>query len=232
MNMKNKTRILAALLAAVMLSASSVCVFADETAAETTVTAAADTDAKADAADTADEAADAKDDSTAADETADEAKDTAKDEATDETKDETKDDNAAKDDAAAPIVLTVAGDTISVSGAEEGANGVIAGAKAENIGGAAMLPLRAVCEKLGCTVEWYAAERQVVIAKGDSLRTITLDAANMTTLRIIPIVSEDNAMAVNKTVTELTPAPTLIGDLTYVPVAFFEAMGLTVSSAN
>ena len=90
----------------------------------------------------------------------------------------------------------------------------------------------AVCEKLGCTVEWYAAERQVVIAKGDSLRTITLDAANMTTLRIIPIVSEDNAMAVNKTVTELTPAPTLIGDLTYVPVAFFEAMGLTVSSAN
>lgn len=223
MNMKNKTRILAALLAAVMLSASSVCVFADETAAETTVTAAADTDAKADAADTADEA-DAKDDSTAADETADEA--------TDETKDETKDDNAAKDDAAAPIVLTVAGDTISVSGAEEGANGVIAGAKAESIGGAAMLPLRAVCEKLGCTVEWYAAERQVVIAKGDSLRTITLDAANMTTLRIIPIVSEDNAMAVNKTVTELTPAPTLIGDLTYVPVAFFEAMGLTVSSAN
>lgn len=215
MNMKNKTRILAALLAAVMLSASSVCVFADETAAETTVTAAADTDAKADAADTADEA-DAKDDSTAAD----------------ETKDETKDDNAAKDDAAAPIVLTVAGDTISVSGAEEGANGVIAGAKAESIGGAAMLPLRAVCEKLGCTVEWYAAERQVVIAKGDSLRTITLDAANMTTLRIIPIVSEDNAMAVNKTVTELTPAPTLIGDLTYVPVAFFEAMGLTVSSAN
>ena len=129
-------------------------------------------------------------------------------------------------------MLTVAGDTISVSGAEEGANGVIAGAKAENIGGAAMLPLRAVCEKLGCTVEWYAAERQVVIAKGDSLRTITLDAANMTTLRIIPIVSEDNAMAVNKTVTELTPAPTLIGDLTYVPVAFFEAMGLTVSSAN
>ena len=231
MNMKNKTRILAALLAAVMLSASSVCVFADETAAETTVTAAADTDAKADAADTADEA-DAKDDSTAADETADEAKDTAKDEATDETKDETKDDNAAKDDAAAPIVLTVAGDTISVSGAEEGANGVIAGAKAESIGGAAMLPLRAVCEKLGCTVEWYAAERQVVIAKGDSLRTITLDAANMTTLRIIPIVSEDNAMAVNKTVTELTPAPTLIGDLTYVPVAFFEAMGLTVSGAN
>lgn len=215
MNMKNKTRILAALLAAVMLSASSVCVFADETAAETTVTAAANTDAKADAADTADEA-DAKDDSTAAD----------------ETKDETKDDNAAKDDAAAPIVLTVAGDTISVSGAEEGANGVIAGAKAESIGGAAMLPLRAVCEKLGCTVEWYAAERQVVIAKGDSLRTITLDAANMTTLRIIPIVSEDNAMAVNKTVTELTPAPTLIGDLTYVPVAFFEAMGLTVSSAN
>ena len=129
-------------------------------------------------------------------------------------------------------MLTVAGDTISVSGAEEGANGVIAGAKAESIGGAAMLPLRAVCEKLGCTVEWYAAERQVVIAKGDSLRTITLDAANMTTLRIIPIVSEDNAMAVNKTVTELTPAPTLIGDLTYVPVAFFEAMGLTVSSAN
>ncbi len=214
MNMKNKTRILAALLAAVMLSASSVCVFADETAAETTVTAAADTDAKADAADTADEA-DAKDDSAAKDKTAD----------------ETKDDNAAKDDAA-PIVLTVAGDTISVSGAEEGANGVIAGAKAESIGGAAMLPLRAVCEKLGCTVEWYAAERQVVIAKGDSLRTITLDAANMTTLRIIPIVSEDNAMAVNKTVTELTPAPTLIGDLTYVPVAFFEAMGLTVSSAN
>lgn len=217
---------MAALLALSMLATSSFCVFADETDAvdDSVVVTAADA-ADETAADTAEDAADAEE----ADEEVTDADDAETAEKADAETTEAEDaEDGTEAEAAAPIVLSVDGEAVSISGAGEAIDGVVAGAKAEYVDGVLMLPLRAVCEKLGCAVEWYAEERQVVIVKDDTLRTVTLDNAQMTILRVLPLSTEDNAMAVNKTVADLAPVPTLIGDLTYVPVAFFEAFGLTV----
>lgn len=223
--MKNRTKILAALLALSMLATSSFCVFADETDAvdDSVVVTAADA-ADETAADTAEDAADAEE----ADEEVTDAEDAETAEKADAETTEAEEAEDGTEAEAAPIVLSVDGEAVSISGAGEAIDGVVAGAKAEYVDGVLMLPLRAVCEKLGCAVEWYAEERQVVIVKDDTLRTVTLDNAQMTILRVLPLSTEDNAMAVNKTVADLAPVPTLIGDLTYVPVAFFEAFGLTV----
>ncbi len=231
--MKNKTKILAALLALTMLSTSTFCAFADETAAtdapvvtaaDEVTSEAADTDADADATEADATDVDATDTETTEADAA-EAADIAEDATDAEESDEAAADTVEE---AAPVIISVDGEAITIEGAGEEIDGVVTGAKAEQKDGALMLPLRAICEKLGCAVEWYAAERQVVIVKDDTLRTITLDNAEMTTLRVLPLASEDGAMAVNKSVADLVPSPTLIGDLTYVPVAFFEVMGLTL----
>ena len=80
------------------------------------------------------------------------------------------------------------------------------------IEGVVMIPLRAVAEALGMSVEWISEEKSVII---DGTMQIWIDK---------PYYTQDQ-----KTPTEFGPAPELFNECTYVPLPFF---GYAISGYN
>ncbi len=83
---------------------------------------------------------------------------------------------------------------------------VIDGVKTEDVNGNVMIPLRQVAEGLGYTVTWVAESRSVELTRGAQFITMSIDKDSYAFSRRAP--------------QELGVAPTLVGDLTYVPVNF------------
>ena len=83
---------------------------------------------------------------------------------------------------------------------------VVDGIKTEDVNGNVMIPLRQVAEGLGYTVNWVAESRSVELTRGAQFVTMSIDKDSYAFSRRAP--------------QELGVAPTLIGDLTYVPVNF------------
>lgn len=100
-------------------------------------------------------------------------------------------------------------DAIAYDGEEEVAvigGAVIDGVKTEDVNGNVMIPLRQVAEGLGYTVTWVAESRAVELTRGPQFITMSIDVDSYAFSRRAP--------------QELGAAPTLVGDLTYVPVNF------------
>ena len=82
------------------------------------------------------------------------------------------------------------------------------GVKAEDVSDITMIPLRYVAEALGYTVNWNGEDRSVELIRGAQYILITLDKDAYAFSRRAP--------------QELGAAPTLVGDSTYVPLAFID----------
>ena len=229
--MKDLKKKIAVISAVAMLAASSSAVFAaDETVKKDAQTTTAVDTVKADEAKT-DEAKkdDAKTDEAKADEAkADEAK------ADEAKKDGAKADEAKKDDAKAdeekkdetakeekPNLTTAQVDQlITALGTLNGIK-VVYNEKAINfdvppqiINDRTMVPLRAIFEAIGATVNWDEATRTVTAEKGDVKISLTIDVAE--------IIKNDQKIA-------LDVAPVIVSDRTLVPVrAICESFGSKV----
>ena len=83
---------------------------------------------------------------------------------------------------------------------------VVDGVKTEDVNGNVMIPLRQVAEGLGYTVTWVAESRAVELTRGAQFITMSIDKDSYAFSRRAP--------------QELGVAPTLVGNLTYVPVNF------------
>ncbi len=83
---------------------------------------------------------------------------------------------------------------------------VVDGVKTEDVNGNVMIPLRHVAENLGYTVTWVAESRSVELTRGPQFITMSIDNDSYAFSRRAP--------------QSLGVAPTLVGDLTYVPVNF------------
>ena len=78
----------------------------------------------------------------------------------------------------------------------------------------ALVPMRAIFEKLGASVIWDGEKRSVVAAKGDSIILLQID---------------NTTMFVNSEKIELEVAPIIVKDRTLVPLkAVSEALGVDV----
>ena len=219
--MKDLKKKIAVISAVAMLAASSSAVFAaDETVKEDAQTTTAVDTVKAD---------EAKTDETKVDETkADETK-------ADETKaDETKADEAKKDEAKADeekkdetskeeksdLTTDQVDQLITALGTFNGIK-VIYNEKAidfdvppQIINDRTMVPLRAIFEAIGATVNWDEATRTVTAEKGDVKISLTIDVAE--------IIKNDQKIA-------LDVAPVIVSDRTLVPVrAICESFGSKV----
>lgn len=82
----------------------------------------------------------------------------------------------------------------------------VEGIKAEDVNGITMIPLRQVAEGLGYTVTWNGESRSIDLTRGAQFITMTLDKDAYAFSRRAP--------------QQLGAAPTLVGDLTYVPLTF------------
>lgn len=80
------------------------------------------------------------------------------------------------------------------------------GVTAEDVNGIVMMPLRSVAESLGYTVTWVAESRSVELTRGAHFITMSIDQDSYAFSRRAP--------------QSLGAAPTLVGDLTYVPMNF------------
>lgn len=80
----------------------------------------------------------------------------------------------------------------------------------EDANGTVMMPLRSVAESLGYTVTWVAESRSVELTRGAHFITMSIDKDEYAFSRRAP--------------QSLGMAPTLIGDSTYVPMSFVEAI--------
>ncbi len=85
---------------------------------------------------------------------------------------------------------------------------MLSGIQVEDVNGIAMIPLRQVAEGMSYTVNWIGETRTVEIIRGAQYITITLDKDEYTFSRRAP--------------QQLGAAPTLVGDLTYVPLTFID----------
>jgi len=105
---------------------------------------------------------------------------------------------------------TLAIEEVPSEKAEEAApvlNGAtVEGIKAEDVNGITMIPLRQVAEGLGYTVTWNGENRSIDLTRGAQFITMTLDKDEYAFSRRAP--------------QQLGAAPTLVGDLTYVPLTF------------
>ncbi|MBQ4110958.1 MAG: hypothetical protein IJC74_08760 [Clostridia bacterium] len=122
--------------------------------------------------------------------------------------------------AAAALTLgasAFAEDTIELISAEEVTmedtlpviNGMrIAGIETVEADGITMLPLRAVAEGLGYTVNWIDESRTIELTQGAQFITFSIDADSYAFSRRAPI--------------ELGTVPKLIGEFTYVPLNFID----------
>ncbi len=92
-------------------------------------------------------------------------------------------------------------------------------AKAQNIGGFTMVPMRAVFELAGCEVSYNEKKKQVVAKKENYELLLTIDSKEAT-------VTKDG-VTLRK---QLDIAPCIISDRTLVPVRFIsESLGFTVN---
>lgn len=79
---------------------------------------------------------------------------------------------------------------------------------AKDVNGVIMIPLRELCEGLGYEVNWIGETRSVDLIKGAHYIKVSLDNNEFSFSRRAP--------------ESLEAAPTLVGDLTYVPLSFVD----------
>ncbi|MEK4159392.1 MULTISPECIES: stalk domain-containing protein [Paenibacillus] len=92
--------------------------------------------------------------------------------------------------------------------------------------GRVLIPLRAVSENLGASVEWFQAEKEVKIKNGDS--TIWL-AANFKRAIIVSPPTTDNPDIPHQEYIDLDTATQVIKGTTYVPLRFVgQSLGANV----
>ncbi|MEK4297497.1 stalk domain-containing protein [Paenibacillus sp. FSL R5-0914] len=92
--------------------------------------------------------------------------------------------------------------------------------------GRVLIPLRAVSENLGASVEWFQAEKEVKIKNGDS--TIWL-AANFKRAIIVSPPTTDNPDIQHQEYIDLDTATQVIKGTTYVPLRFVgQSLGANV----
>lgn len=104
------------------------------------------------------------------------------------------------------MTLSVDGETEETPKAINGAT--ISSVAAEEVNGIKMIPLRSVAEGLGYTVTWKDESRAIDLVKGAQYITMSIDNDEYAFSRRAP--------------QSLGAAPTLVGDLTYVPLSFVD----------
>ncbi len=108
------------------------------------------------------------------------------------------------------MIMLLPGETPEASAAGITVNGeLLENAAIEAIDGVLMVPVRAVGEKLGYAVAWNGAERSVSLSKDEQSVTVALGSKEL---------------SVARAAANMEQAPTLIGELTYVPATFFNTL--------
>jgi hypothetical protein len=101
------------------------------------------------------------------------------------------------------IELKIGSDSIKVNGEDKKIDST--GSKPVVVSGRTLLPIRAIIEQLGGTIEWIASERKVIITLNDKVVEVIIDESNA------KVNGEDKALDV---------PPMIFNNRTFIPLRF------------